>query len=164
MTWVLFLLLDFYRWEDLNIKRWYAAAAKALQSCPTLWDPIDGSSPGPPVPGILQARVLEWGVISFSNAWKWKEKVKSLSRALLVATPWTAAYQVPPSMGFSRHEYWSGVPLPYYSAKYLWLQPNWLELQAMGLELYVAFASINPYLIADSSSWGFQGQGYLSLP
>ena len=62
----------------------------------------------PPVPGILQARVLEWGVISFSNAWKWKEKVKSLSCALLVATPWTAAYQVPLSMGFSRHEYWSG--------------------------------------------------------
>ena len=89
-----------------------AAAAKSLQSCPTLCDPIDGSSPGSPVPGILQARTLEWVAISFSSAWKWKVKVKSLSRVWLLATPWTAAYQVPPSMGFSRQEYWSGVPLP----------------------------------------------------
>ena len=93
-----------------------AAAAKSLQSCPTLWDPIDGSPPGSPVPGILQARTLEWVAISFSNAWKWKVKVKSesesLSRVWLLATPWTAAYQAPPSMGFSRQEYWSGVPLP----------------------------------------------------
>ena len=74
--------------------------------------PIDGSPPGFPVPGILQARTLEWVAISFSNAWKWKEKVKSLSRVQLLATPWTAAYQAPPSMGFSRQEYWSGVPLP----------------------------------------------------
>ena len=87
-------------------------AAKSLQSCPTLCDPIDGSPPGSPVPGILQARTLEWVAISFSNAWKWKVKVKSLSRIQLLATPWTAAYQAPPSMGFSRHEYWSGVPLP----------------------------------------------------
>ena len=65
-----------------------------------------------PVPGILQARTLEWVAISFSNAWKWKEKVKSLSRVWLLATPWTTAYQAPPSMGFSRQEYWSGVPLP----------------------------------------------------
>ena len=85
-------------------------AAKSLQSCPTLRDPIDGSPP--PVPGILQARTLEWVAISFSSAWKWKAKVKSLSRIRLLATPWTAAYQAPPSMGFSRHEYWSGVPLP----------------------------------------------------
>ena len=89
-----------------------AAAAKSLQSCPTLWDPIDGSPPGSPVPGILQARTLEWDAISFSNAWKWKVKVKSLSCVRLLATPWTAAYQAPPSMGFSRQEYWSGVPLP----------------------------------------------------
>jgi len=89
-----------------------AAAAKSLQSCPTLCDPIDGSPPGSPVPGILQARTLEWVAISFSNAWKWKVKVKSLSRARLLATSWTAAYQAPPSMGFSRQEYWSGVPLP----------------------------------------------------
>ena len=89
-----------------------AAAAKSLQSCPTLCDPIDGSPPGSPVPGILQARTLEWVAISFSNAWKWKVKVKSLSCVRLFATPWTAAYQAPPSMGFSRQEYWSGVPLP----------------------------------------------------
>ena len=88
-----------------------AAAAKSLQSCPTLCDPIDSSPPGSPVPGILQARTLEWVAISFSNVWKWKEKVKSLSRARLLATPWIAAYQVPPSVGFSRQEYWSGVPL-----------------------------------------------------
>ena len=87
-----------------------AAAAKSLQSCPTLCDPIDGSPPGSPVPGILQARTQEWVAISFSNAWKWKVKVKSLSRAQLFATPWTAAHQAPPSMGFSRHEYWSRVP------------------------------------------------------
>ena len=89
-----------------------AAAAKSLQSCPTLCDPTDGSPPGSPVPGILQARTLEWIAISFSNAWKWKVKVKSLSHARLSATPWTADYQAPPSMGFSRQEYWSRVPLP----------------------------------------------------
>ena len=89
-----------------------AAAAKSLQSCPTLCDPIDGSPPGSAAPGILQARTLEWVAISFSNAWKWKVKVKSLSRVWLFETPWTAAYQAPPSMGFSRQEYWSGVPLP----------------------------------------------------
>ena len=71
----------------------HAAAAKSLQSCPTLGDPIDGSPPGSPVPGILQERVLEWVAIAFSNAWKWKVKVKSLSRARLLATPWTAAHQ-----------------------------------------------------------------------
>ena len=89
-----------------------AAAAKSLLSCPTLCDPIDGSPPGSPVPGILQARTLEWVAISFSNAWKWKVKVKLLSHVCLLATPWTAAYQAPPSTGFSRQEYWSGVPLP----------------------------------------------------
>ena len=89
-----------------------AAVAKSLQSCPTLSDPRDGSPPGSPIPGILQARTLEWVAISFSNAWTWKVKMKSLSRVQLLATPWTAAYQAPPSMGFSRQEYWSGVPLP----------------------------------------------------
>ena len=89
-----------------------AAAAKSLQSCSTLCDPRDGSPSGSPVPGILQARTLEWVAISFSNAWKWKVKVKSLSCVRLLATPWTAAYQAPASMGFSRQEYWSGVPLP----------------------------------------------------
>ena len=89
-----------------------ATAAKSLQLRPTLCDPIDGSPPGSPIPGILQARTLEWVAISLSNAWKWKVKVKSLSHVRLLATPWTAAYQAPPSMGFSRQEYWSGVPLP----------------------------------------------------
>ena len=88
------------------------AAAKSLQWCPTLCDPIDGSPPGSPVPGILQARTLEWVAISFSKARKWKVKVKSLSRVQLLATPWTAAHQAPLSMGFSRQEYWSGVPSP----------------------------------------------------
>ena len=89
-----------------------AAAAKSLQLCPTVCDPIDGSQPGSPVPGILQARTLEWVAITFSNVWKWKVKGKSLSRVQLLATPWTAAYQAPPSMGFARQEYWSGVPSP----------------------------------------------------
>ena len=93
------------------------AAAKSLQSFLTLCDPIDHSPPGSPVPGILQARTLEWVAISFSSAWKWKVKVKPLSRVQLLATPWTAAYQAPPSVGFSRQEYWSGVPLPS-----LWLE------------------------------------------
>ena len=89
-----------------------AAAAKSLQSCPTLCNPIDGNLPGFSVHGILQARTLEWVAISFSNAWKWKVKVKSLSRVWLLSTLWTAAYQAPPSTGFSGQQYWSGVPLP----------------------------------------------------
>ena len=89
-----------------------AAAAKSIQSCPTLCDRIDGSPPGSAVPGILQTRTLEWVAISFSNSWKWKVKVKSLSCIQLFTTPWIAAYQAPPSMGFSRQECWSGVPLP----------------------------------------------------
>ena len=87
-------------------------AAKSLQSCPTLCDPIDSSPPGSAVLGILQARTLEWVAISFSNASEWKVKVKLLPHVRLFATPWIAAYQAPPSMGFSRQEYWSGVPLP----------------------------------------------------
>ena len=98
-----------------------AAAAKSLQSCPTLCDPIDGSPPGSPVPGILQARTLEWVAISFSNAWKWKVKAKLLSRVQLFRIPWTATYQAPPSMGFSRQEYWSGVPLPSPSRAYIYV-------------------------------------------
>ena len=95
-----------------------AAAAKSLQSCPTLCDPIDGSPPGSHIPGILQARTLEWVAISFSNAWKWKVKVKSLSCVRLFPTPWKpgvfppCSLPGPPSMGFSRQEYWSGVPSP----------------------------------------------------
>ena len=91
--------------SHLDIIAAAAAAAKLLQSCLTLCDPIDGSPPGSPVPGILQARTLEWVAISFFNAWKWKVKVKSLSRVQLLATPWTSAYQAPLSMGFSRQEY-----------------------------------------------------------
>ena len=123
--------LDFYQWEitktannrnrhlllelsDINCKMTMLTvpAAKLLQSCPTLCDPMDCSLPGFSVPGILQARTLEWVAISFSSAWKWKVKVKSLSRVRLLPTPWTAAYQTPPSMGFSGQQYWSGVPLP----------------------------------------------------
>ena len=97
----------------LHLVYWsQAAAAKSLQSCPTLCDPIDSSPSGSTVPGILQARTLEWVAISFSKAWKWKVKVKLLSCVWLFMTPWTAAYQAPPSMGFSRQEYWSGLPLP----------------------------------------------------
>ena len=99
-----------YGCESWTIKK-AAAAAKSLQSCLTLCNRIDGSPPGFPVPGILQARTLEWVAISFSNAWKWKVKVKLLSRVQLLVTPWTEAYQAPLSMGFSRQEYWSGVPL-----------------------------------------------------
>ena len=93
---------------DINV----AAAAKLLQSCLTLCDPIDGSQPGSPIPGILQAKTLEWVAISSSNAWKWKVKVNSPSHVWLVATPWTVAHQASQSMGFSRQEYWSGLPLP----------------------------------------------------
>ena len=96
-------------WNGMEARQ---QTAKSLQSCPTLCDPIDGSPPGSPVPGILQARTLEWVAISFSNAWRWKVKVKSLSPIQLLATPWTTAYQAPLSIGFSRQEYWSGVPLP----------------------------------------------------
>ena len=97
---------------DSLLRQNATAAAKSLQSCPTLCDPIDGSPLGSPVPGILQARTLEWVAISFSSAWKWKVKVKSLSHVRLFVTPWTAAYQAPLSIEFSRQEYWSEVPLP----------------------------------------------------
>ena len=97
----------------------YAAAAKSLQSCPTLCDPIDGSPPGSPIPGILQARTLEWVAISFSNEWKWKVKVILLSCVQLLVTPWTTAHQAPPSMGFSRQESWSGASLPSPAEMYI---------------------------------------------
>ena len=105
--------------------------AKSLQSCPTLCDPIDGSPPGSAIPGILQARTLEWVAISFSNAWNWKVKVKLLSCVQLFTTPWTAAHQAPPSMGVSRQEYWSGVPLPSISLVY---------------RLYLNYLNLNQYL------------------
>ena len=106
-----------------------AAAAESHQSCPTLCDSIDGSPPGSSVPGILQARTLEWVAISFSNAWKWKVKVKSLSRVWLLVTPWTVAYQAPPSLGFPRQECWSWMPLPsppiQYTNAYIWNLERW---------------------------------------
>ena len=117
-----------------------AAAAKSLQSCPTLCNPIDGSPPGCPVPGILQARTLEWVAISFSNAWKWKVKVKLLSCVRLLVTPWTAAYQTPPSMGFSRQEYWSGVPLPSPNGMLLSHNKEWtnsMYSNTEGLEIII---------------------------
>ena len=92
--------------------------ATSLQLCPTLCNPMDSSPPGSSVHRILQARILEWGAVSFSNAWKWKVKVKLLSRVQLLATRWTAAYQAPPSTGFSRQEYWSGVPSPSPPSEY----------------------------------------------
>ena len=98
--------------QTISLPSAAATAAKSLQLCPTLSDPIDGSPPGCSIPRILQARTLEWIAISFPNTGKWKLKVKLLNRAWLVSTPWTAAYQAPPSMGCSRQEYWSGVPLP----------------------------------------------------
>ena len=88
-----------YHWATWKAQE-FLAAAKSLQSCPTLYDPIDSSPPSSPVPGILQARTLEWVAISFAKAWKWKVKVKSLSRVRLLVTPWTVAHQAPPSMGF----------------------------------------------------------------
>ena len=119
-------------YEDIQAAA--AAAAKLLQSCPTLCDPVDGSPPGSPVPGILQARTLEWVAISFSNAWKWRVKVKSISCVHLLVTPWTAAYQAPPSMGFSRQEYWSGLPLP---------SPEWISIVAD--KWWAAFDLINAF-------------------
>ena len=101
-----------FNWVKILLRISAAAVAVSLQSCLTLCNPRNGSPPGSPVPGILQARTLEWVAISFSYAWKWKVKVKSFSPVRLLATPWTAAYQAPPSIGFSSQEYWSGLPLP----------------------------------------------------
>ena len=97
--WFCIWLLSLSMFSELRLENVWAAyihcmyavaAAKSLQSCPTLCDPIYGSPPGSPIPGILQARILEWVAISFSNAWKWKVKVKSFSRVWLFANPWTA--------------------------------------------------------------------------
>ena len=123
-----------------------AAAAKSLQSCPTLCDPIDGSPRGSPIPGILQARTLEWVTISFSNAWKWKVKVKTLSHVWLFTTPWTATYQAPPCMGFSRQEYWSGVPLPsrvtLFIKLYIWSTASSLVISVEGSVIYLVIQEI----------------------
>ena len=114
--------------------------SKVTQPCPTLHDPMDCSLPGSSVHGIFQARALEWVAISFSNAWKWKVKVKALSRVWLLATPWTAAYQAPLSMGFSRQECWSGVSSP--SSNMLQKKPTKSPLH-IGKTTYMK-----------SSSWG----------
>ena len=103
----------------------HPAATKLLQSCPTLCDPRDGSPPGSPVPGIFQARTLEWAAISFSNAWKWKVKGKSLSRVRLFVTPWTAAYQAPPSMGFSRQEWLNISKIKFWKIQRLTFRNPW---------------------------------------
>ena len=120
--------LQFLYWFEIHC----CAAAKLLQSCPTLCDPIDSSPPGSAVPGILQARILEWVAIFFPNAWKWKVKVKLLSHVQVFTTPWTAAYQAPLSMGFSRQEYWSGVTLPYISFIY-----NCQKLEAAKMSFFL---------------------------
>ena len=138
-----------------------AATAKSLQLCLTLCDPIDGSPPGSPIPGILQARTLEWVAISFSNAWKWKVKVNLLSRVRLLATPWTAAYQAPPSMGFSRQEYWSGVPLP--SPSYSSSPPfimEWVAFSSPGDLPNSGTESRSPALQEDSLSAKPPGKPY----
>ena len=154
-------------------KYWYilvysysaASAAKSLQSCPILCNPIDGSPPDSPIPGILQARTLEWVAISFSNAWKWKVKVKSLSRVRLLGTPWTAAYQAPPSMGFSRQEYWSGVPLP--SPLEQWVDANNWDRIRFGIRVvslllgYVGFEVPDNYL-GESVSYSVMSDSLLS--
>ena len=129
----------------LNIKN--GAAAKSLQSCPTLCDPIDSSPPGSSVPGILQARTLEWVAISFSNAWKWKVKVKSLSCVQLFATPWTAAYQASLSMGFSRQEYRSGVPLPSPRGRHIVTANSWIAIVFYYFNMISLFIMyVNSYL------------------
>ena len=141
-------------WTELGVpKLWkvYAAAvaAKSLQLCLTLCNPTDGSPPGSSVPGILQVRTLEWVAISFSNAGKWKVKVMLLSRVRPLVTPWTAAYQAPPSMGFSRQEYWSGVPLP-FPRKYMNdpQMPNPVQASHCGLA---------PAWIRFGRQWGWGG-------
>ena len=136
-----------------------AAAAKSLQSCLTLCDPMDGSPPGSPVPGILQARTLEWVAISFSNAWKWKVKVKSLSRVRLFVTAWTVAHQASPSMGFCRQGYWSGLPLPSPNNMLIDLQRVITEFQVvtfllmMGLHFFFSLTRITSISTMTTTIW-----------
>ena len=134
-------------WNNRSFTLIAAAAAKSLRSCPTLCDPTDGSPPGSPDPGILQARTLQWGAISFSSAGKWKVKVKSLSHVWLFATPWTAAHQASPSMGFSRQEHWSGAPSPSPALWSVGLQRvgrHWVtehaSMQVLNRETWVAYS------------------------
>ena len=141
-----------------------AAAAKSLQSCPTLCDPMDGSPPGSPIPGILQARILEWVAISFSNAWKWKVKVKTLSCVRLSATPWTVAYQAPPSMGFSRQEYWSGVPFPSLRSPWggdIW---EWSEWKDQPCEIWGRVFWGKGHLVEKPRGWAWGVWGTAGKP
>ena len=150
-----------------------AAAAKSLQSCPTLCDPVDSSPSGSPVPRILQARTLEWVAIPFSNAWKWKVKGKSLSRVWLLATPRSAAYQGPLPMGFSRQEYWSEVPLP--SPNVLCIYPKlclqvgsafWLRTYLTNQYVILRYCSSNlcewNYLYGDLPSFKVQANHFIA--
>ena len=89
-----------------------AAAAKSPQSCPTLCDPIEGSPLGSSVPGILQARILEWVAISFSNARKLKSESEVAQSCPTLSDPMDCSLPGSSVHGFSRQEYWSGVPLP----------------------------------------------------
>ena len=141
---------------------------KLLQLCLTLCDPIDGSPPGSPVPGMLQARTLEWVAIAFSNAWKWKVKVKLLSRVWVFKTPRTAAYQAPPSMGFSRQEYWSGVPLPSPVDDGRLSQLQWLNLCLFRPACKVELLVVTPGGHV-AQQWGWRvgeasTRGFFSLP
>ena len=132
------------------------ATAKSLQSCSTLCDPVDGSPPGSTVPGILQARTLEWVAIFFSKARKWKVKVKSLSCVQLSVTPWTAAYQAPLTMGFSRQEYWNRVPLP--SPKEGWVPKElffWIVVLEKTLESPLDYKKIKPVNPKGNQPWIF---------
>ena len=117
-----------------------------------LCDPIDGSPPGSPIPGILQARTLEWVAISFSNAWKWKVKVKSLSCVQLLATPWTAAHQAPPSMGYSRQEYWNVVPSP--SPDILQIRGGFSDMPTLnGLGSFMSVLKVNMKIWTSWFAW-----------
>ena len=139
-----------------------AAAAMSLQSCPTLCDPIDGSPPGSPVPGVLQARTLERVAISFSNAWKWKVKVKSLSRVWLCATPWTAAHQAPPSLGFSRQEDWSGCHCllrHYHTSNHKWTLSHEQDREARRAAVHGVTRSWMWQSGWTTTSWTVQGCG-----
>ena len=133
--------------------------AKSFQLCLTLCDPIDGNPLGSPVPGILQTRTLEWVAISFSSAWKRKVKGKSLSRVQLLAIPWTTAYQAPPFMGFSRQEYWSGVPLPSPKSSLGYLQ--YLMLIIIVYILIQCQCYVNNYWSMVNLCWFLELPGFL---
>ena len=138
-----------------------AAAAKSLQSCLPLCDPINGSPQGSTIPGILQARTLERVAISFSNAWKWKMKVKSFSHVRLLATPWTAAYQATRSMGFCRQEYWSGLPLPSLICR---TRDGQMSTQQKHIFLGLLQASLQLFLYSDDRETKFNWYAMLFFP